>query len=84
MANCIDGIRVDENYRRRGIGSQRLAAQLEYLRGRGMQTAETGCETINDAAIAFLRKQGWYVLEETDERLGEDMIIGIKVFGCAL
>ena len=84
VANCIDGVWVEEKYRRRGIGTRLLDSQLERLRARGMQSAQAGCESFNTAAIGFFDRQDWYVLEETVERLADDMNVAIIVFGHSL
>jgi len=65
-------------------GARPLAAQLERMRGMGLHSAQAGCETFNTAAIAYFRKQGWYVRENTREPPGEGVSNGIIVFGYAL
>jgi ribosomal protein S18 acetylase RimI-like enzyme len=84
VANCIDGVWVEEKYRRRGIGTRLLEDQLERLRARGMESAQAGCESFNAPAIGFFGGQGWYVLEETVEPLADEMNIAIIVFGHSL
>lgn len=84
VANCIDGVWVDEKYRRRGIGSRLLAAQLEQLRRGGMLSAQAGCESFNTAAVGFFARHDWYVLEETVEQVTDEMTVAIIVFGHAL
>ncbi|MGB5538872.1 MAG: GNAT family N-acetyltransferase [Gammaproteobacteria bacterium] len=84
VANCIDGVWVEERYRRRGIGARLLDDQLGRLRATGMPSAQAGCETFNAAAVGFFNKQGWYVLDETVEQLADDTNIAIIVFGHSL
>jgi GNAT superfamily N-acetyltransferase len=84
VANCIDGVWVDAQYRRRGIGSRLLAHQLQYLRRQGLPTVQVACEAFNRAATAFFESQGWYVLEEAVEPLAGERDIAIIVFGYSL
>jgi len=53
VGNRIDGVRGDERYRRRDIGTRLLADQLERLRDQGMPSAQASHEAFKVAAAVF-------------------------------
>jgi ribosomal protein S18 acetylase RimI-like enzyme len=63
-ANCVEDLWVAARYRRRGIGSQLLAAAMADLSERGYRAAQAGCEDFNRPARAFLERHGWRVIGE--------------------
>jgi GNAT superfamily N-acetyltransferase len=81
VSNVIDNLWVDERYRRRGIGSKLLQAQLEKLKAKGLQSAQAGCETFNKSAIGFFENHDWQVLDETVEAIATGVNIGVIVYG---
>jgi GNAT superfamily N-acetyltransferase len=60
VSNCIEHLWVEKQYRRIGIGSSLLEAQLDLLRRNGYQSAQAGCESFNKNAIAFYNDHDWH------------------------
>ena len=84
VSNCIDNLWVTARYRRHGIATQLMHAQLQLLLDKGMQSAQVGCESFNHAGIGFYEHHGWNVIDETLVTIATGYNIGVIVYGIRL
>lgn len=78
--NCIEDLWVAKRYRRRGIGTQLMAAAIDGLRKRDYQFAQVGCEDFNTDAIAFFSGAGWRHIGGEPIHVAPGMQVEARVF----
>lgn len=84
MSNCIDHLWVVKQHRRQGVGKKLLEHQLKALRHNGMDSAQAGCESFNQAAIDFYTHNDWHVIDEAVETIVPGLNVGVITFGCRI
>lgn len=81
LSNCIDHLWVSKLHRRHGVGRKLLEHQLRALRHNGMDSAQAGCESFNQAAIDFYTNNGWHVIDEAVETIVPGLDVGVITYG---